>query len=273
MRQGDILVTNAGDATIASGETSAKLLADLLAQGVELYGLDSLHAKLGVIGKHAVIGSANMSASSAGSLHEAVLVTTDDAIRAQVMATVSGLKDAAERLDNDAIQRLLKIKVVRRGGANRRLQKRVADAGHRTWLVGGHLLERVTAQTQATVDRGVQVVRDLTEDESYEPGWFRVSRSSPVGKAVRRGDRLVQILAHKRGIDVNPPTPVLHCERSGKQTIAFIDSDEDRSIGWRAFSAWAAKHEVRIGKRSCRLLTDRETQAIDAYWATLASDR
>ena len=263
--RGDILVTNAAAATIGCGETSAPLLAKLLRKGVEIYCLDSLHAKLGVIGRHAFVGSANMSVSSDVALHEGVLVTTDDAIRAQVLATVNGLKEVAQRITDADIKRLLRIKVVRRGGGALRSRKRVADAGHQTWLVGGRLLKRVTAMTQATIDRGTQAVHDLTQDDAYEPVWFRVSISSPMGKGVRPGDRLVRVVAHKRGIDIHPPTPVIHCERSGNHTIAFIDSDEERSVGWRTFSARAAQHEVRISKRACRLLTERETRAIEGY--------
>lgn len=269
MKRGDLLVTDASEPTIASGGTDAKLLADLHAKGVEVYGLDGLHAKLGVLGAHAVIGSANMSAMSAERLHEAVLITDDGAIRSQVMATVTALRDVAVRLDDDALKTLARIRVVRHGGGARRRKASIADAGHNTWLLGGKVLSHVRKETQEAIDEGTETVRELVQDEDYEPIHWTLNANSAMGRQAKRGDRVVCILRHGRGIDVSPPNTVLHCARKGKRFVVFMEPREDEVVGWREFSGWATKVGLRVGKQTCRALNDREVALIKTFdWPT-----
>ncbi len=268
LNKGDILVTNAATATIAAGETGAKLLMDLHRKGVEVYGLDTLHAKLGVLGRHAVIGSANLSLSSAEQLSEAVLVTDDDAIRAQVLATVAGLRDVAVRLDGTALAKLGRIPVVRRGGGGRKRKKAVADAGNQTWLVGGKYLAHIRQDTQELVDEGAEEVRELIDaDEDYEPVWFTTGVKTPMGRSAKPGDRIIRILRHERGIDVLPPKTIQHCKRSATRCVAYVEPGEDDMVGWREFSGWATKVGLRVGKQVCRGLNDREVALVRTFAA------
>ena len=45
-KKGDVLITDASDNSISSGQTNAKLLADAFSRGAELYNLPGLHAKI-----------------------------------------------------------------------------------------------------------------------------------------------------------------------------------------------------------------------------------
>lgn len=266
--KGDILVVNAATPTIAAGETSATLLVDLHRKGVEVYGLDSLHAKLGVLGRHSIIGSANLSRSSAEQLSEAVLITDDDAIRAQVVSTVSGLREISVRLDDASLANLCRIPVVRRGDGGRKRKKTVPDAGNQTWLVGGRYLSYVRQQTQDLVDAGADEARDLLNaDDDYEPSWFGVNVRTPMGRAAKPGDRIIRILRHERGIDVLPPRPIQYCKRSATRCVAYMEPGEDDVVGWREFSSWASSVGLRVGKLGCRALSDREVALIRTFSA------
>src|ERR1044072_5576617 len=61
---GDVLVCDASDQAIKTGETDAAILKRFLIDGAELYSCPNLHAKILISGDSVVIGSANLSASS-----------------------------------------------------------------------------------------------------------------------------------------------------------------------------------------------------------------
>lgn len=77
LKAGDILLVNASDAAVKSGQTHPQALGRLLNKGVKLYTLGTLHAKIYVFGTTVFIGSANASASSRDDLNEAVVRVRD----------------------------------------------------------------------------------------------------------------------------------------------------------------------------------------------------
>ncbi len=76
-RKGSRLVVNASEAAIKAGQTHPATLLRLLKAGVEIYSVTNLHAKVVVVGRKAVIGSANASMHSANSLVEAAALVSD----------------------------------------------------------------------------------------------------------------------------------------------------------------------------------------------------
>lgn len=77
LRAGDVLVTDASIRAIRSGQTDAKLLGKLHDAGVVIYCREGLHSKVALFGKHAIVGSANMSGSN---LIEASVITDNATI-------------------------------------------------------------------------------------------------------------------------------------------------------------------------------------------------
>jgi hypothetical protein len=90
LKRGDILVCNAGDEALLTHATSPVALAEFIDRGVEVWSSPRLHAKVVATATHAVIGSANASDSST-TREEAVVVTTDRAVRAAVHRFVDDL--------------------------------------------------------------------------------------------------------------------------------------------------------------------------------------
>lgn len=74
---GSRLVVDASESTVKSGQTCPKELIKLYKNGVRIYSIPKLHAKIFVFGSKAFVGSANVSYNSAESLIEVILSTKD----------------------------------------------------------------------------------------------------------------------------------------------------------------------------------------------------
>jgi phosphatidylserine/phosphatidylglycerophosphate/cardiolipin synthase-like enzyme len=112
MRAGDVLITDASERAIRSGQTDAKLLRRLHKAGVVIYSREGLHSKVALFGKHAIVGSANMSGSG---LIEASVITDNPVIAAGVAAFIEALSKKPNKLDPERIEKLCAIEVVRTG--------------------------------------------------------------------------------------------------------------------------------------------------------------
>lgn len=114
--EGDLLVVDASDRAIAEGATAARALAELFERGVRLRSLERLHAKFYVLDGAAIVGSANLSATSQGRLAEAGVLTTEPAVVNEARRHVDALAGRATPIDEEFIRRIEGISVVRPDG-------------------------------------------------------------------------------------------------------------------------------------------------------------
>jgi hypothetical protein len=63
---------------VRSGQTDPSAVINLLNRGVDIHSVENLHAKVFVLGNHAIVGSTNPSQHSANDLIEAAIETTDE---------------------------------------------------------------------------------------------------------------------------------------------------------------------------------------------------
>ncbi len=114
LKEGDILVCDAEDASIKAGRTSAEALWKYHTSGVTIYKHRGLHAKVVVLPRAAFVGSANASFTSRHARDEAILETTESGAvqdaRDFVLAKASGSAKAF-RLDKSKLQALRDIDV------------------------------------------------------------------------------------------------------------------------------------------------------------------
>lgn len=111
---GDLLVVDASDASIAGGSTSANALARLFERGVRLYSLKGLHAKVYVLDGAAIVGSANLSSMSQDHLAEAALLTTEPAAVEKARRHIKELAArAGPAIDEAFVRRIGQIPVDR----------------------------------------------------------------------------------------------------------------------------------------------------------------
>ena len=97
--KGDVVVVDASDTAIVQGHTDASVLDQAFRRGAKLYSYPRLHSKLMVLSGHAVVGSANISASSADDLVEAALVTDHPSLVGEAIAIISELSQQGDRID------------------------------------------------------------------------------------------------------------------------------------------------------------------------------
>ena len=80
LEKGSTLVVDMSPKAVGSGQTNPAEIIKLLKKGVEIHSVENLHAKVFVLGNMAIVGSTNASQLSAGSLIEAAVETTDEAV-------------------------------------------------------------------------------------------------------------------------------------------------------------------------------------------------
>lgn len=190
----DVLITNASRSAIQCGETNAKLLRTLLRKGVRLYDCADLHAKVMLFDNTAVVGSCNMSNSSANSLVEAAILTDHATTTANVASLLEQLKEQSVRLTAARIDKLCEIEVIRRGrGPSHRSVPRkteVAELGNRTWIIGVRELVREPSSTEQEMIETAAARLEVDEDDL---SWIRWSNRGRFVYETREGDSVIMI--------------------------------------------------------------------------------
>jgi hypothetical protein len=117
--KGDLLIVDASNERIASGDTSARVLVEARQRGAEIYSLQGLHAKFMILDDIVVIGSANISKNSYSKLFEAGVITDTPAVVKQAGEAIERLKLLATPVKSQFIKHIQSIPVstvTRNGG-------------------------------------------------------------------------------------------------------------------------------------------------------------
>jgi phosphatidylserine/phosphatidylglycerophosphate/cardiolipin synthase-like enzyme len=111
---GDLLVVDASDQAIKSGVTATAVLRAAHRRGARLLNRPGLHAKVLLLDDVAVVGSANISATSVNQKIEAALITDDRATTTKVRKLIGQLARHSQEIDEQFLGRIGRIKVSRR---------------------------------------------------------------------------------------------------------------------------------------------------------------
>jgi hypothetical protein len=270
-RRNDVLVCDASDRAIKGGETSARLLQSLHRKGMELRSRPDLHAKVAVLGRHCLIGSCNLSASSAEDLTELALLSDRKQVVAQATAFIHALRETSEEIDDDFLRRILKIKVrpARRRGPKRKGQ--ATRLGNKVWLVSvRQLAEDCFPKEQPFVEKAEKKASSLVADKDASISWIRWTGKARFRAAARPGDMVIQIwksLSGKR-ITVFAPCPIVYRQDVAHWTRFYVsETDDCESLSWDRFKKAAKQHGLsRISNDSVRELNPREVLVIEGIW-------
>ena len=101
------LVVDASESTVKNGLTCPDELKKLANRGVRVFSVPNLHAKVFVLGSRVFVGSSNVSRRSAGTLVEAMIVTSDRTAVVEAKRFVDSL--CRHELGPEAIDRLAKM--------------------------------------------------------------------------------------------------------------------------------------------------------------------
>ena len=274
--EGDLLVCDASNNAIKTGQTSAAVLKRAFDRGSRLYSLPGLHAKILLLNEKALIGSANASGSSAHSLIEAGLLTDQPTIVATAQSFVNQLTSQAEELDERKLKKLLAIKVAKRlPPANMKQPSiKITTGGHRTWVVGTTEIQKKFPEEQRVVDVAIESVKDKLSNPRSTVLQIRWTGNSRFRSTCKPDDWLIQIwrpFGKKIPTTVHERMPVLEVVEMGKATYFLYEQfpkSDSRAKNWANFKKLA----VRAGiKRSIKPgsefeISDHQANLLDGHW-------
>jgi len=273
--KGDVLVVDASDAAIACGETSAAVLKQAYKRGAELYSSDRLHAKFILLDHVAVVGSANLSSSSANQLLEVAAVTDSPPIMSGLSVVIDQLTRQCKPVDQDFIKHISSIKVIRRPRANRLSRKIQLDSQkNRTWIIGVRELDDSHYVDEAeAITKGEAKAEKLKSVRKAEVGWLRWSGKSRFRAEAKKGDTVIQIWRSLRGKKptVYKRAAILLRQEEPKCTRFFIEEPrnaESESLSWLRFNKLLKRVNFpgRVGPTSERLVKPEMAEALYSLW-------
>lgn len=276
---GDLLITDASDEAVATGQTSASVLRAAHERGAALYCTPRLHAKVLCLGRHVVVGSANLSENSVDNLVEAALVTDNPKTLAESRAFIEMLRETATVIDDEFLERIETIPVTRRIGHSRSTSSSpsIDVPSGRTWLVGvSPVSDRIAEAEQDLAEEGEEAAEAELTDEGSSVSWLRFTGTSGFRRDAQRGDMVIQIWRSSRKSKrphVYYPAPILTRQDEPTCTRFYVEAfpdEEARSIPWTDFRhVWKNAAGRNVPSMSCaRSLTDRLAERLLGLWPT-----
>jgi hypothetical protein len=241
-RKGDMLVCDATDTAIKLGQTSAAVLRRAHDRGSQLFSSPGLHAKVFLLGRVAVVGSANLSSMSVNELDEAALITDDARVVSGVRLLLENLVQAADEIDERFLRRIEKLPVVQtRRGSRRRRSVRLPEP--RAWLISVVPLDGDKhADEQAVVDRERAEAEKEAQFSDGAPGYIRFTGTSNFRQFAKPGDLVLAVWRPHQKLQwahVFAPEPLLRRKDKNGVTHLFVEEyadREDTKISWTEFS-------------------------------------
>lgn len=265
---GDILICDASISAIKNGNTDARTLLEFKKNGAQIFSCDNLHAKIIVCGKYAVIGSSNLSKSSEEDLLEATLISDRRQIRAQVLGLIHNLISVSDEQDENSINKLIEIPVIKRFGKAKTKKKVVNDTGTSYWVISVTPLKTVKKKEESDIEKGKEKAKELAESETSEIGYIRLIGNSGFRKNAKVGDIVLEIFKNKRTASVTEPRPILHRQDIENWTRIYLEIQEDvQEMSWSKFEQELKRVDVTsIKKNSTKRLSFKDSIGVDKIW-------
>lgn len=264
--EGDIIVCDASDAKIKNGNTSAKLIKELIQKGCLIYSFEGLHSKLYVYDDSVIVGSANLSQNSyQGNIFDVGYFVKDVRISSQASMLIDEILSQSFLVDSAFLKRILKIKVINTTSVkiNRRLTiKNPRKPNH--WLVGIHKIDK-------NRDIGLQLkgIKKLKQKGIFGADTIEFPTSVLKNKQLKVND-LISILwrSKKSQSDaevIYSPCKIFHIEKSEKITYVYYKESEERK--YRIFKSWAGrKLSFKINCDTTKKLSFKNEKIIFDFW-------
>ncbi|MCC6651023.1 MAG: hypothetical protein IT348_07740 [Candidatus Eisenbacteria bacterium] len=211
---GSLLVVNAGDDALKTGQTDPNEIAKYMRSGVEVRSLSTLHSKIYVLGDQVFVGSANVSTSSENRLEESLLQSRAPSTVAAARRYVCALPGTS--IGPEALKAMLKIFVRPKYGIHGHVRKARRDGFWAVPLVVGSWGDDADAAADAARPSARRKLSDkrrfalqeflwtrsrfierLKESKSVELLQILTERGAP--KRVEPLGRVVDIKKFKRG--------------------------------------------------------------------------
>jgi hypothetical protein len=214
LSRGSTLIVDMSEQAVKSGQTKPSELLMLVNRGVVVHSVRNLHAKVFVIGKHAFIGSTNVSRHSANDLLEAVVQTDDQAVVSSCRLFVKSLQ--GELVTPEHARQMEKLYRPPKFGGGRRNQvsKTKAVPGHSPLWVVPLDLDDWDKGDDEQQQQGLPTAQSrLRSSELFLIDEFRCL-SKHLLDGLKTNDLIVQILReNKKRQMVSPASRVVHIQR------------------------------------------------------------
>lgn len=263
--KGDVLITDASDEAIKSGQTSAAVLKAAWNRKAQIVSVTGLHAKVYVLDRYAVIGSANLSKGSERRT-EAALLTDQPTVVSAARLLIDGLKKVGRDVNEAFIARICKLPVRSHPplivGEKRKGRD---DAMPRSWLVGLKPIEE-SEEERAVAEEGLKEAAKRISQEGSSVSSIRFRGNSRFRREARAGDVVVCIWneSGKESPDAvfhHAPIVLRKDDKGNNATWFYVEDYPDAhktTITWRKFqklygqiggpgevSRWAARELPR----------------------------
>lgn len=227
---GSILVVDASERAVKSGQTSPAELLKVIKRGVQVYSRENLHAKVFLLGRAAYIGSSNVSHNSAKNLVEAVVRTTHRRTTKEAKEFVISQCAVAQRL---VPSRLAELSALYRppkfaGGGGRKRIKR-APASPQLRLV--QLREEKWSDRQQNVSDRARP--HAAKQRKHSRGYLLDEFLWTGGCNLKLGDTVIQSVLQTNGdVFLDPPGDIVMIKRGrdeGKEfSVIFLERPDSR---------------------------------------------
>ena len=246
-QSGDVLVCDASRKAVSCGETDPRFLLRLLKRGVSVYSLEALHAKCAVFGDFVLLGSANMSESSALRLVELSVLQRNSRLATEVLAFILGLSKKAAKLAVEDLKRLRSFWHTKQSPWQNNLPKRKTTRPARGLL--NHVVtvrpapDNPRAVSLDELDESTQKAEKLLEEEALGKSgnlcWYYTSEAWSK-RQPKKGDEIIVVRNSSKGKNaratVSGPGTVVMVEKKRKVHIVHY-LIPDREIAYGKFRA------------------------------------
>jgi hypothetical protein len=276
LKTGDLLVVDASDGAIASGQTSAAVLSRLHRNGISLYSHYGLHAKIFIADSMLFVSSANASESSESRLLEAGIETDNPNAVSGSVGLIERLTRTSIEIDSSFITRIKKIKVQRNyhGSAKstaRRVGERQRDPV--TWLLGVHdIADPQNADELHRIEVGTEKAERHLLNSRSSVGYIRYARNARI-KEARQGDNIIIIDSQSAATPqrVYRHASVLRLQEEPNCNRLFyeiVPTAEKNGLPWSRFKRLAKFVGLpeRMSRNTIRQLSASVSNALHEHW-------
>jgi len=257
LSKGSLLLVDASEKAVKSGQTCPAELLKLYNKGVHIFSLENLYSKLFILGNNLFIGSANVSSRSESILEEALMKTTDkksveDAkkyIRSfcKIELGDEHLKKLQKIYNPPKIRNYKILKINKKRVTNNLPSLFTYSLETGTCNDDKELMQLETERKIATKKR-INKSRHIVDEFKLEN----------INIAPKQNDIILQIFYDKKFTYVSPPGRLIHIRKwsnGNKITFfCFVEVPDKRRKGFKAFTKKlkpSERKEInRNGKRS-----------------------
>lgn len=272
--KGDVLITDASDEAVKSGQTSAAVLRAAWKRKAEIVSIAGLHSKVYVFDKYAVIGSANLSKESERRT-EAALLTDQPAVVSAARLLIERLKREGDVVDEAFISRISGLPVTRRMSVPiGKKRESIADPTPRSWLVGLKPVQE-KEEEQVVVEEGLaEAEKHVSQDSSVS--WIRFRGNSRFRREAKEGDRVVRIWTED---GKGKPSAVYHHahirlrkeDETNDVTWLYVEEDPDvdeTTLTWKQFQRLYSQIGLpgKLSQWASREIACEHSEALHDLW-------